>query len=115
MWWWRLFRLSGASRLVPIAYRAARRRDGWPGRESVLRSWRGRGPFAGWQDGFLEAYVEHGLRSRAGGGVELCCSPAWESRCFATCDHRVWSFLPQVQCPVLVIYGRESDTFCRRR
>lgn len=111
MWWWYLAKKTGASRLVPIAYRAARRRNGWPSRKAVFDSWHGRGPFAKWHDEFLEAYVEYGLCESESGGVELCCEPAWESRCFSTCEHRIWGPLKRIDQPTLIIYGEESDTF----
>lgn len=111
MWWWWLAKKTGPARLVPIAYRAKRRRDGWQDREEVLAAWQGRGPFAGWDQGFLTGYVEHGLRERPGGGVELCCAPAWESRCLSTCEHRIWSRLAKIKCPVLVLHGLDSDVF----
>ncbi|MEW5913251.1 MAG: alpha/beta hydrolase [Thermodesulfobacteriota bacterium] len=111
MWWWYLAKKTGASRLVPIARQAARRRNGWASREEMLASYQGKGPFPAWQEGFLEAYVNEGSRLRPDGRVELCCDPAWESAVFANCSHDIWRYVPRVHCPILVLYGKESDTF----
>lgn len=112
-WNWLLFlakktRLSG---LIPIAYRAARRKKTWPDREHILAAYRDRYPFKTWKDGFLEAYVEYGMEATGQGTVRLCCHPAWEHRCFAVCPHDVWRRVPRVQQPVLVLYGDQSDVF----
>lgn len=111
MWWWYLAQKTGAARLVPIAHRAARRRNHWASQEEMLASYQGKGPFPAWQEGFLEAYVNEGSRPRPDGGVELCCDPAWEAAAFAACSHDVWRYVPRVRCPTLVLYGRRSDTF----
>jgi pimeloyl-ACP methyl ester carboxylesterase len=118
MWWWYLAKKTGASRLAPIASRAARRRNEWAGRAEMLASYQGKGPFPAWQDGFLEAYVNEASQPRPDGRLELCCDPAWESQAFAACSHDVWRHVPQVSCPTLVLYGKDSDTFlpaARRR
>ncbi len=111
MWWWYLAKKTGAARLLPIAHKAARRRNGWADRAEMLASYQGKGPFPAWRDGFLEAYVNEASRERAQGGVELCCDPVWESRCFAVCPHDVWRHIPKISCPTLVLYGKDSDTF----
>ncbi|RJX34737.1 MAG: alpha/beta hydrolase [Desulfarculus sp.] len=111
MWWWYLAKKTGASRLVPIALRAARRRNLWASRADMLASYQGKGPFPAWQEGFLEAYVNEGSRLRADDRVELCCDPAWESAVFANCSHDIWRYVARVRCPTLVLYGQRSDTF----
>ena len=67
--------------------------------------------FKSWQDGFLEAYIAHGMEPIENGALRLSCDPAWESRCFSVCPHDVWRYIPQIKCPTLVLYGKESDTF----
>ncbi|MBI5586188.1 MAG: alpha/beta hydrolase [Deltaproteobacteria bacterium] len=64
-----------------------------------------------WDEAFLKAYVEEGTTETADGRITWRCDPAWEARCFSTCPHDVWQFVPQIRCPTLVIYGQESDTF----
>ena len=111
MWWWYLAQKTGAAKRVPIVATAARRKYIWPDRRSILDSYRSKAVFSGWQNGFLEAYIEAGTEATADGKIRLCCSPAWESRCFAVCPHDVWRHIPRLKQPTLVIYGADSDTF----
>ena len=111
MWWWYLAKKTGLAGRVPIAHRAARRRAVWPSREALAAAYAGKSAFATWEPGFLEGYLECGVRARPDGQVELACHPAWEARCFAVCSHQVWSWLSRLACPLLVIYGSGSDTF----
>jgi pimeloyl-ACP methyl ester carboxylesterase len=111
MWWWYLAKKTGAAKRLPIVAIAARRKYIWPDRRSILDSYRSKTVFSGWQDGFLEAYIEAGTEATADGKVRLCCSPAWESRCFAVCPHDVWRYIPRLKQPTLVVYGAKSDTF----
>lgn len=113
MWWWYLAKKTGAARFVPIAYRAAGRRQVWPDRETIFQSYRRKESMKLWDEAFLKAYVREGTLETADGQVAWRCDPAWEARCFATCPHDVWQFVPQVRCPTLVIYGRGSDTFLK--
>jgi len=113
LWWWYLAKKTSLARLVPIAYRAARRRREWPDRESLLDSYRRKPPFRKWKDGFLEGYVGDGTRETGRGSIELCCDPEWEARCFTTCPHDVWGRIRRqgLHVPTLVLYGEESDVF----
>jgi pimeloyl-ACP methyl ester carboxylesterase len=113
MWWWYLAKKVGLARFVPIAYRAAKRRKMWPDREAIWKSYRHKESMKGWAEAFLKAYVEAGTVETADGRITWRCDPAWEARCFATCPHDVWRFVPQVRCPTLVIYGLDSDTFLK--
>ncbi len=113
MWWWYLAKKTGAARLVPIAYRAAKRRRVWPDREKIFQSYRRKESMKRWDKAFLRAYVEEGTAETGDGQVAWRCDPAWEARCFAVCPHDVWRFVPLVRCPTLVIYGCESDTFLK--
>ena len=113
MWWWGLAKKIGVARFVPIAYRAAKRRKVWPDRESIFQSYQRKESMKRWDEAFLKAYVEEGTRETSDGQITWRCDPAWESRCFSTCPHDVWRFVPRVRCPTLVIYGRKSDTFLK--
>jgi pimeloyl-ACP methyl ester carboxylesterase len=113
MWWWFLAKKAGVARFVPIAYRAAKRRRFWPDRATIFQSYRRKDSMARWDETFLRAYVEEGTRETSDGQITWRCDPAWEARCFATCPHDVWRFVPRVRCPVLIIYGLDSDTFLK--
>ena len=111
MLWWALAKAAGVSGWMPIAARAAKRKNGWPDRESILAAYRKKTVFRSWTDGFLEAYINEGTEKGSDGTLRLCCDPAWESKCFAVCPHDVWRHVPHLQQPVLVLYGADSDTF----
>lgn len=111
MWWWYLAKLTGLARFVPIVATAARRKSVWPDRASILGAYRSKAVFQTWNDGFLDAYVNHGTEKTEHGKIRLCCNPAWESKCFAACPHDIWRFIPRLQKPALVLYGADSDTF----
>jgi len=110
-WPWLLAKKLNVARLVPIAARATKRKYIWPDRETILRAYEGKGAFKDWKDGFLDGYIRDGTEETGDGTIRLCCEPAWESRCFATCPHDVWRIVSRLQRPMLVLYGAESDTF----
>lgn len=110
-WGWYLAKKTGATRLVPIVATAAKRRYHWPNRQSIMNSYRNKAVFRSWQKEFLEAYIEAGTEEGKDGKIRLCCAPDWESRCFAVCPHDLWSRIPALKIPTLVIYGAKSDTF----
>jgi pimeloyl-ACP methyl ester carboxylesterase len=111
MWWWYLAKKTGLSRFVPISFRAGRRRPVWSDMRTISDAYSKKGSFRRWKDGFLEGYLEGGTYATEGGMIRLSCSPAWESRIFATCPHDVWRYVPLLRQPVLVIHGETSDTF----
>ena len=111
MWWWYLAKKFGFARWLPIIATAARRKNGWPDQESILKSYRRKAVFSSWQDGFLEAYIAHGTERSNNDGFILSCEPAWESKCFSVCPHDIWRYIPRLKLPVLVLYGANSDTF----
>lgn len=110
-WWWALMKKTGMGQRIPIAAKAAKRRWVWQERQDVYDSYAGRGIFKNWTDGFLEGYLADGLVEDDKGRVRLSCLPEWESRVFATCNHDLWRYIPRLTQPVLVLYGRKSDTF----
>jgi len=111
MWWWYLAKKTGLAKRAPIVATASKRRYIWPDRQTMLDSYRSKAVFRSWQKGFLEAYVESGTEETQDGKIKLCCSPAWESRCFAVCPHDIWRYIPRLKLPTLVLYGATSDTF----
>jgi len=94
-----------------LAKRTAARRQHWPDRQAAYASLKGRGAFKGWSAAALQAFVEHGLRSVADGGVQLKCSPELEATIFNSAPRGLWRALRQVQTPVLLMYGAESFSF----
>ena len=111
MWWWYLAKITGLARLVPIVATAAKRKNGWPNRRSILEAYQGKTVFQNWKDGFLDEYIKDGTEKTAHGTIRLCCNPKWESKCFAVCPHDIWHHISRLQKPTLVLYGADSDTF----
>ncbi|MBF2755843.1 MAG: alpha/beta hydrolase, partial [Gammaproteobacteria bacterium AqS3] len=102
----------------PMAAVAARRRRHYDSADQVLESYRGRGAFADWPEAVLRDYLAGGLRpvsegkgGEGGEGVELCCSPAWESQCFQKSGvfaRRRW--LRRLACPVRILKPEHLST-----
>lgn len=105
---------SGLIRRMPIASRAAKRRDVWPDLPTIRAAYQKKRMFRNWDPACLEGYLEGGTRKNGDGQIRLSCTPAWESRCFSVYPHDLWRFIPRIQQPVLVVYGGRSDTFLKR-
>ena len=102
---------SGLSGYVPFVTRASKRQSKWPDRQAALSSLRGKGPFRGWRDEFLQAYITDGMQETGQGSIGLSCDPAWEGRCLAMAPYDVWRYVPLLKMPTLVLYGTLSTTF----
>ncbi len=106
-----LLETLGLGRHTPLARAARRRRTHWPNRAEAFAALRGRGTYRGWQDEALQAFVEHALRERADGGVELKCHPGREARIFGSAPRRLWSSLARIDTPTLIVHGRRTMPF----
>lgn len=104
-----LAEITGAARLAPLARQARQRRHHWASREAAFQGLHGRGVYKGWTDAALRAFVDHGMREAADGGVTLKCPPSREADIFSTGPTGLWSALGRVQTPTLVL--RASHTF----
>ena len=67
---------------LAIAEQARRRRQIWPSRIAAAEAWRDKPMFANWEARAFEFYLEHGLRDREDGRVELSCSGRVEAAIF---------------------------------
>lgn len=94
--------------------RALRRRRTWPNRRACYEHYREKPLFARWPEESLWAYVEAATRLGADGQVELVYPPEWEARIFATVPTDVWSAVPSLNVPALVLRGEFSETFLPR-
>lgn len=103
-------RATGFNRRFPIAEQAAKRRAVWPSREMLIAGYRGRGAFKTWGPGFLENYIDGGIRPAADGAVELTCAPAWEAKTFSTISLMFWRRISRLRCPVSVLYAEHHST-----
>ena len=109
-----LLKKTGLIRHIPIAARAAKRRDLWPDLATIRSVYQKKRMFRTWDPECLEGYLLDGTRDNGNGKIQLSCTPAWESRCFSVYPHDLWRFIPRIQQPVLVVYGGRSDTFQKK-
>lgn len=92
----------------PLVAGALRRRPVFESRHAALASFRGRGPFARWDDAVLEAYVEHAFHDRDGGWA-LRCARETEAEFYASArTHDAWERLLGIGCPVLLVAGADT-------
>lgn len=90
---------------------AERRRRIFASTGEMLERWAQRAPFASFDPEALRCYVEHGVRPRPEGGVELKCSLEAEVWTFLQ-DVRsdLWAHLGGYRTPTLVLAGDRSDS-----
>jgi pimeloyl-ACP methyl ester carboxylesterase len=94
----------------PLVTGALRRRAIFESRDAAAESYRGRGPFAGWDERALDAYLTHGFH-QTDAGWTLRCDPAVEAEVYRTSTvHGAWDRLGEVGCRVDLVAGESSDT-----
>jgi len=71
------------NRESPLAIAARKRRNVFENRDVPRERWGSRPPLGLWDKRVLEAYVQHGLRDRADGQVELKCPGEVEAEIYA--------------------------------
>jgi len=95
---------------LPMAVAAEKRRGSFSSAAAARGHFEGRGPFAGWTDEALDAYVESAFEDRFGEWA-LKCRPEVEAECYrAATVHGAWDRLGEVSCPTVVVGGEHSDT-----
>ena len=102
-------RLSGRHGGLELAKMAAKRRAIWPDKARAKKSYNGRGAFATWQDGFLDAYLDGGLLNRDD-GFQLACHPHWEAANFKgpqiNCNH----YIRRLTMPFTLLTAEHGST-----
>lgn len=94
----------------PLVERTLRRRAVWDSRQQLFTSYQGKDAFARWREEVLWDYVNFGTYDLPDGRVALKCSPQVEAQVFATTMALdVFSLLPAIDCPVLVLRGEQTD------
>ena len=101
-------------RLHPLVAASQRRRRVFKNREIILRGYRNKPVFKYFSDESFEAYI-NGITCPTGdGSYQLCYAADWETRIYITGvspDLELWRGLPNLQVPLLIIRGAETDTF----
>jgi len=88
----------------PRAESARRRQRVWPSRELALEKWSGKEMFRDWDPRALRLYVDHGMRDRPDGQVELKCDPLVEAAVFdATGALDFLEVAPRLRAPALLL------------
>ncbi|HJQ83888.1 MAG TPA: alpha/beta hydrolase [Candidatus Binatia bacterium] len=94
---------------APLAAGARRRRNVWPSRDAMFEALRGKMPFETWQPELVRLYVDHGVRDRPDGQVELLCPPAIEAQVYAEAPMTDgFALLGHLAVPTLVVRGDRS-------
>lgn len=96
---------------TPAAAAARKRRHVFDSRAEMIERWSSRLPFDTFDPEALRAYVDHGVRDRADGTVELKCSRDAEVATFVN-DTRsaVWDALDRYRTPSLILAGGRSTS-----
>jgi len=99
------------ARAAQLVEGARRRRSLWAGRAEARAHFAGRSLFRHWLPAALDLYVEHGLRERADGQVELACPGAVEAAIFAASAELDARELARraAEVPATVLWARRGD------
>jgi len=110
---WQVMRhLPGGHDLHSVIRRAEKRRFVFRDTDEVFTVYRRHPVFRHLADDDLRVVIQ-GLVESFDGHVQLRYSPAWEARIYATAiwnDRDLWTGLPQLSLPTLIIRGAESET-----
>jgi pimeloyl-ACP methyl ester carboxylesterase len=105
-------KITGKHGGLALAKMAAKRRVDWPSKEKIKAAYFGRGAFASWQDGFLDAYVEGGVLPHDDGSnkVSLACAPHWEAANFKGPQLNCHAFIRRIKAPFTLLTAEHGST-----
>jgi pimeloyl-ACP methyl ester carboxylesterase len=93
-----------------LATGARRRRDEWSSVDEAYAVYSSKPPLDALDRETLRAYVDHALRDRGDGVLELVCRPDVEAQIYAMGpDNGAWSILGAVHAPVSVASGATTN------
>lgn len=94
----------------PLASKAIKRLNHWANREEALSYVRSRSLFKNWDQEMMALYVQHGMMTGDGGGLQLTCSPQREAALFmGGLQRNPWPEPAKTTCPVLILEGEASE------
>ena len=112
---WNLLRQFGhGHRFHPFIKAALKRRRKFDELETVFKGYRKRHIFRFFSDDNLRVLIKGLTKPEADGGYELVYQPEWEARIYYTGiwrDWDLWTGIPRLDIPTLIIRGAESDAF----
>jgi len=92
---------------APLADRATKRRAEWESLDEARAYFLHKPMFQGWEPAALEGYLSGGLLGNS--PCRLACTPQSEAACYRGVGRALTDAeLNDVQCPVIIIVGRES-------
>lgn len=98
------------ARLTRMVEGARRRRSVWPDRAAAREQFATRSLFANWVPAALDLYVEHGLRDRSDGQVELKCPGEIEATVFSTSGGLdLFDLARRATTPALFLWAERGD------
>ncbi|MGV6801030.1 MAG: alpha/beta fold hydrolase [bacterium] len=97
-------------RYIPIAQKAASRRDHWQSREDVEAAYQRKALFGNWEEGVLANYLDDGLYQDSTGAIRLSCQPVWEARTFTAQGHNLWPALHQLPANKIHVFLAEHGS-----
>lgn len=108
-------KITGKHGGLELAKMAAKRRAEWPNKEKIKSAYFGRGAFASWGDGFLDAYVEGGVLDNDDGvngvnRVKLACAPHWEAANFKGPQLNCDGFIRRLRAPFTLLTAEYGST-----
>lgn len=103
---------EGLASQNPLSERTRRRRESFPSRQAAADNYRAKPPFARFDPGAVEAYVEWGFEELDDGTVRLLCRRQDEARIYEQGPfNRVYGELGRVRCPVTLACGDDGAHF----
>lgn len=99
-----------SERIRKLVEGARKRRPIWPSLADARAHFESRSLFAGWLPAALDLYLEHGLRVRADGQVELRCPGAVEAAVFSQSGGLdILDLARRATVPTTVLWARHGD------
>jgi Predicted hydrolases or acyltransferases (alpha/beta hydrolase superfamily) len=94
----------------PLGSKSIKRKNYWEDRAAALEYLQSKSLFKRWDNEMLELYIQYGFVPGESGGLTLACSPRKEAALFmGGMAKNPWPFLPDMNCPTLVVEGELSD------
>ncbi len=112
---WRIVKKVGLGyQLHPLISTAQKRRRRFDNPDDVYDAYRQKKIFRYISDKNLKIMISGMIKPIAGNGYQLAYSPEWEVQIYysgISSDADLWSELPKLKMPLLIIRGSETDTF----
>ena len=92
-----------------IADGAAKRRRNFDSIEEAMKSYEGRGAFKTWGSEWIKNYLIGGTQKSPNEGIELSCTPEWESMTFKSSSMDTWDFLEEIEVQTFTIAAAPEE------